>query len=99
MNKVAEFPNHDWEIEKDNAIVVSIPFDRLHLSNRTKATPQETPQETDTNNWLHTLNDTGKQILKYCAEPRSSRDIMEHLDLKDRKNLQMQIRKLLNQGC
>ena len=95
---------------KDNAIVVSIPFDRLHLGNKTKVTLSETHTEThiethtethtetSTSSHLHALNDTMKRILEYCSSPRSGREILEHLGMKDKNNLMLQIKKLLDQG-
>ena len=95
---------------KDNAIVVSIPFDRLHLGNKTKVTPSETHTEThiethtethtetSSSSHLYALNDTMKRILEYCSSPRSGREILEHLGMKDKNNLMLQIKKLLDQG-
>ena len=83
---------------KDNAIVVTIPFNRLDLGGGTPSvTPQDTPQvnlqdETDYS------KETTKRILCYCVEPKSTKEIMEYLNLKDRKNLRTYIIRLLQQG-
>ena len=77
-----------------------------YLGNKTKVTPSETHTEThiethtetSTSSHLHALNDTMKRILEYCSSPRSGREILEHLGMKDKNNLMLQIKKLLDQG-
>ncbi|MBQ8161424.1 MAG: AAA family ATPase, partial [Clostridia bacterium] len=46
----------------------------------------------------HKINETGQKILDYCSEPRTSREILGYLDLKDIKSLREQLKKLLDQG-
>ena len=83
---------------KDNAIVVTIPFNRLDLGRGTPSvTPQDTPQATPQDETDYS-KETTKRILRYCVDPKSTKEIMEYLNLKDRKNLRTYIIRLLQQG-
>ena len=72
---------------KDNAIVVTIPFDRLDLGGASPVTLR-----------VDNLNVTGEKILTFCINPHSSHEIMEHLGLKDIKNIREHLKKLVEQG-
>ena len=78
---------------RDNAIVVTIPFNRLDLG----VTPSVAPSDPPSDKYIG-VNDTGKRILEFCEEPKGSREILEHLNLKDIKSLREQLKKLLKQG-
>ena len=80
---------------KDNAIVVTIPFDRLDLGGASPVTPSVTPRVTLR---VDNLNVTGEKILTFCINPHSSHEIMEHLGLKDIKNIREHLKKLVEQG-
>ena len=73
----------------DNAITVTIPFNRLVLGD----TPSDTPSDS-----FAEVNDTGRRILEFCEDPKSSREILNHLNLKDIKSLREQLKKLVEQG-
>ncbi len=60
-------------------------------------TPPATPPVTLSDSFAG-ASDTGRKILEFCEEPRGSREILEHLNLKDIGNLREQLKKLLNQG-
>ena len=62
--------------------MVTIPFNRLDLGDTPPDTPSVTPVVTYSD-----VNETGQRVLDYCTEPRNSREILEHLGLKDIKNL------------
>ena len=74
----------------DNAITVTIPFDRLDLGDAPQDTPQDIPQEKD--------DTVEERILYFCTEARSTQEILGHLGLKDRKNLMGYLRRLAEQG-
>ena len=81
---------------KDNAIVVTIPFNRLDLGTDTQATTQVTTQVT-----THVGDKEGlifERIISFCDVPRSTKEITEHLGFKERKSATRYIRKLLDQG-
>lgn len=83
---------------RDNAIVVTIPFNRLKLDNIGPSdTPSDTPSGTPSDVYAN-VNETGKRILEFCSESRGSREILEHLGLKDIKYLRQQLKRLLEQG-
>ncbi|MDO4808055.1 MAG: hypothetical protein Q4A07_12515, partial [Coriobacteriales bacterium] len=44
------------------------------------------------------LNATGRRIVEFCTEPKGSREIMEHLGLRDIKSVRNQLKKLLELG-
>lgn len=86
---------------KDNAIAVTIPFNRLDLGDAPSDTPSVTPPDTPSvtpSELYRGVNETGRKILEYCIEPKGSREILEHLGLKDIKSLREQLKKLLDQG-
>ena len=85
---VSEYGQEAFEF-KDNAIVVTIPFNRLDLG----STPPDTPSVR-----YDDTNEVGKKILAFCDEARSSKEILEYLELKDIKSLRIQLKKLLDQG-
>ena len=77
---------------KDNAIVVTIPFNRLDLGTDTQATTQVTTQVGDKEGLIF------ERIISFCDVPRSTKEITEHLGFKERKSATRYIRKLLDQG-
>ena len=74
----------------NNAIKVTIPYNRLNLG----GTPQVTHQDQEA---VH-RDTVESQILDYCVEARSVQEILAHLGLKDRKNIMVYINRLLEQG-
>ena len=93
---VHEYGQQAFEF-KDNAIVVTIPFNRLDLGGTPSDTPAVTPPVIPAVKYGD-VNETGQRILDYCSEPRNSREILGYLGLKDIKNLREQLKKLLEQG-
>ena len=82
----------------DNAITVTIPYNRLDSGGGTPSvTPSDIPVDTPLD-YYDNVSETGRKILEYCAEPHSSREIMDHLGLRDIKNIRDQINRLLSQG-
>ena len=65
--------------------MVTIPFNRINLEN----TPSDKYNNT---------SESVKRILDFCDEPKGSREILEHLNLRDIKNLRQQLKKLLDEG-
>ena len=96
---VREYGESAFEF-KDNAIMVTIPYNRLELGDRTPSvTPSDTPSVTPSVMPSdRSMNETGRKILEFCIEPRTSREILDHLGLKDIKSLREQLKKLLEQG-
>ena len=78
----------------NNAIKVTIPYNRLNLGGTPQVTPQVTPQDQEA---VHG-DKVESQILDYCVEARSVQEILAHLGLKDRKNIMVYINRLLEQG-
>ena len=78
----------------NNAITVTIPFNRIDLGGTPQVTPQDTPQDVQAIKGGTTDN----KIVEYCTEARSIQEILEHLGLKDRKSLMKHINRLLEQG-
>ena len=80
---------------RDNAIVVSIPFDRLELDRSVQDDVQDDVQD-------HIRHDTSDQlerkILEFCAIARSTVGITDSLKIKGRKTASRYIRKLLEKG-
>ena len=78
----------------NNAITVTIPYNRLNLGGTPQVTPQVTPQD------INPLSEDSieDKILKICTEPRSIQEILAYLGRKDRKNLMVYINRLLEQG-
>ena len=94
---VKEYGQEAFEF-RDNAIVVTIPFNRLDLATDTSSVaPSDTPSVAPSDNNIG-VNNTGKRILEFCEEPKGSREILEYLNLKDIKSLREQLKKLLDQG-
>ena len=93
---VHEYGQQAFEF-KDNAIVVTIPFNRLDLGAAPQGTTQVTPQDTqqDTEKKQNSIAD---RILDFCGEAKSRQEILSYLGLKDRKNLMVYINRLLEQG-
>ena len=92
---------------RDNAIVVTIPFDRLDLGSNTQDATQDATQDTTQDTTIETSNDNSgsnirnqieKQILDYCKTARSTREIADYLGVKERKTASKYIRSLLEKG-
>lgn len=84
----------------DNAIVVTIPFNRINLGNETEipqvipqeipqVIPQVAPQEEKTKEQI---------IIDFCDEPRGILEIAEQLGYKDRKTVHKYLDPLIEQG-
>lgn len=111
---VSEYGEKAFEF-RDNAIVVTIPFNHLEVDKTPSdeaQTPSDTPQdglktpsdETQTpSDKNETPSDVGskdikEKILSFCTDPKGSKEILEHLGLRDIKNLRAQLKKLVEQG-
>ena len=87
------------EIEKDNAIVVSIPFDRIDLGISPQVCTQVDTQVTTQGNHSYVvLNETQSKNIKYCNSPKSLQEISKMLGLKERKSVYRHLRTLVLQG-
>ena len=82
----------------NNAITVTIPYDKLNLGGTPQVTPQDTPQVAPQDVYVGQGNGIENKIVEYCIEARSVQEILIHIGLKDRKNLMVYIRRLLEQG-
>jgi len=72
------FPEPSWiNDEKNDTFTIIFPYPAEQV------TPQVTPQAE--------VRDRMAKILTFCEEPRSSKELMEFLNLKDRKNFANQI--------
>lgn len=78
---------------KDNAITVTIPFNRLDLGDTPQVTPQVIPQVNAESDMT-----VSEKILFFCEDARSTQEILTFLGLKDRKNLMIYIRTLVDAG-
>lgn len=78
----------------DNAITVTIPYNRINLG----GTPQDAPQDTPQDESLTRNETTESKILRFCIDARSAQEIMAYLGLRDRKNLMVYIKRLLEEG-
>ncbi len=92
---------------RDNAIVVSIPFNRLDLGSDTQADIQVSTQADTQASTQVILGDIPEadnattieqRILEYCAIPRSMKEIIDELGFKQRKSVSKYIRGLLEKG-
>ena len=81
----------------DNAIVVTIPFNRPVLKDTPSVTPSDTLSVTPSDKYVG-VSVTGQHIFEFCEEPKGSREILEYLKLKDIKSIREQLKKLLDQG-
>ena len=90
----------------DNAIIVTIPFNRINLGAGTpqdapQDAPQDMPQDTQLNGVFEeyfNLSDIDKSIIDLCKEPKSAQELLSIIGLKDRKNLMKHINKLIKIG-
>lgn len=60
--------------------------------------PQDTPQVDSRNNCNSQSAETEKKIVDFCITARNVQEILEQLKLRDRKNLMVYIKRLLEQG-
>lgn len=93
---VHEYGQQAFEF-KDNAIVVTIPFNRLDLGNDTQVTTQVMTQVDTQVNENETVT-IEQKIIEFCVIPRSTKEIAEMLGYKERKSAARYIRLLLDQG-
>ena len=89
---VHEYGEEAFEF-KDNAIVVTIPLNRLDLGIPPKIPPGY-PQVAE-----ERLNSIADRILDFCVEAKNRQEILSYLGMKDRKNFIFCINQLLEQGC
>lgn len=85
----------------ENSIIVKIPFNRLDLGDTPQVLPQVFPQvisQVTTIDHSGNIEPISERILDFCAEAKSVREILNHLGLKDRKNLMTYIRDLVEGG-
>ena len=78
----------------DNAITVTIPYNRLDLGGTPQVAPQVTPQD----KYEAAEDIVEEKIVGYCSMAKSAQEILAYLGLKDIKNLMVYIRRLLKQG-
>ena len=96
---------------KDNAIVVSIPFNRLDLDNDVQDDVQDdayvqddvqddayVQDDVQDNLDYITPDQIESKILELCTTARSALEITDNLRIKGRKTVSRYIRKLLNEG-
>lgn len=84
----------------DNAISVTIPFNRLDLGGTPQVTPQVIPQAKNQVNYREEgrEEDISERIISFCNEAKSMKELLAYLGLKDRKNLMKYVNALLEQG-
>lgn len=75
---------------KDNAISVTIPFNRINLWNPTGGIPPVNPPVNG--------NDIQDRIIAFCKNPHSILEIAEMLGYKDKKTVRKYLNPLLEQG-
>lgn len=79
---------------RQNSIVVTIPFNRLDLgidlgSDTQVIPPVKTMVESD---------EISRRIIRFCAEPKSTKEITEYLGFKERKSTAKHLKNLLQSG-
>ena len=77
---------------RDNAIVVTIPFNRLDLGTDTQVTTQVSTQGEEIETSIE------QRIIDFCMEPKSTKEIAAMLGYKERKSAARYIRPLLERG-
>ena len=83
---------------KDNAIAVTIPYNRIDMGGATQATTQVTTQVATQVSTQVGGDEVSRKILEFCKIPRSTREITEMLGFKERKSATHYIRPLIEQG-
>ena len=108
--KITEVYGKETYEFRENSIVVSIPFTRVQADEMThdemKMTYDKVKMTHDgtkmTHDELETTYDEYKRdaerILEFCAIPRTIHEIMETLELKERKSARRHIKPLVEQG-
>ena len=82
---------------RENSIVVTIPFNRLDLDDTTQVITQVTTQVA-TQVIERQLNDIEVKILDFCFEPKSTKELAELLEFKERKSVSRYLTVLLREG-
>lgn len=82
---------------RENSIVVTIPFNRLDLDHTTQVITQVTTQVA-TQVIERQLNDIEVKILDFCFEPKSTKELAELLEFKERKSVSRYLTVLLREG-
>ena len=83
----------------DNAITVTIPYDRLDLGNDTQVTTQVMTQvDTQVETGNNEEDSIELRIVRFCSSPRSTREIADMLGYKERKTVARYLKPLIMQG-
>ena len=85
---------------RDNAIVISIPFDRLDLGSDVQDIVLDNVQD-DVQDNVQDESDSDQieqKIIKFCTTARSTQEITDVLKIKGCKTVSRYIRKLLDKG-
>ena len=69
---------------------MTIPFNRLDLGNTTQVATQVGTMEK--------MDEISKKIFAFCIEPKSTKEITEYLEFKERKSTSRYLRMLLQNG-
>ena len=96
---VKEYGQEAFEF-RDNAIVVTIPFNRLDLGTDTQVTTQVMTQVMTQGSAQGEEIETSieQKIMDFCKEPKSTKEIAAMLGYKERKSAARYIRPLLEKG-
>ena len=92
---VKEYGQEAFEF-RDNAIVVTIPFNRLDLGTDTQVTTQVMTQVSTQGEEIETSIE--QRIIDFCMVPKSTKEIAAMLGYKERKSAARYIRPLLEKG-
>ena len=105
MPKIIEVYGKDAFSFRDNAIVVTIPYDRIDLGNATGGIPSvETKIPPDNTNIPPVVHkglkpaEIQELITGFCEEPKGILQIADYLDYKDKKTVRRYLDPLIDQG-
>ena len=83
---------------RQNSIVVTIPFHKLNLGGDTQVATQVATQVERQNPGTSNFDEIIRKILDFCAEPKSTKEISDHLGFKERKSTSRYLKPLIEQG-
>lgn len=96
--KILEVYGREDFVFRENSIVVTIPFNRLDLGSTTQVTTQVDSQDSDKKRFFEEIDGKINKIIEFCADPKSTKKIMEYLGFKERKSALKYLRPLVQQG-